>query len=272
MAVRPSDTIAPFTKQLLKQYGLESLTNWAILLIQDGASEAQIEIALWETPEFKNRFSGIFVREKAGLPPISPAEYLEYEFIARQLSSTWDIPLNQSEINDLIGLDVSARELEERFNIASTAVYLTPPEDRAEFQRLFGVTTGQLAKYWMDPKKEFPLLQQQFVAGRIAGAAVRSGFGQITAEQATRLYQTGMQPEQAVEGFGQLYEMREVFQPIDATEEELTRDQQIGLLAGDSALAQLVETRARRRQAEFAGGGEFAAGQEGFKGTGAATP
>ena len=263
--------LGPALSKLLSRYGLSSLTSWATAMVITGATEAEIEISLYERPEFRTRFPGIFAREQAGKPPMSVDEYLNYENTAYALSTMWDIPLDKSEIDGLISNDVSPVELENRFNIAAQAVYQTPREDQLEFMRLYNVTDGRLAKYWMDPKKEMGKLQQEFTAARIAGSAIRSGYGSITALQAERLGSLGMTPEAASEGFGTLYNMRELFEPIDVTETAFDQDAQIGILAGEADILEAVEDRSEKRKAEFGGGGEFAAGGEGFKGTGVAT-
>lgn len=264
-------TIGPALTRLLTSYGLQSLISWATAMITVGATEAEIENSLYERPEFRQRFPGIFELEASGQPPLSVNEYLAYESTVNALSKMWDIPLTKAEVDKMIGLGVSPVEVEQRFDLAAQAVYQTPIEDQLEMARLYpNITMGQLAKYWMDPKKELGVLQRQYTAARIAGSAIRSGYGQITAQQAERLGGIGLTPDAASEGFGTLYNMRELFAPIDATETGFTQDEQIDILAGYAPALERVEDIANKRKAEFGGGGEFAAGGEGFKGTGSA--
>jgi hypothetical protein len=254
----------------LERYGLGSLAPWLSEMIIANTSPEELELQLFQRPEFKQRFPAIELRRLAGLPPISIEEYLSYENTVRNLSTMWDIPVDQDEINSLISLNVSAAELEQRFGIAVGVVYEAPAEDREEFMRLYNVSAGQMAKYWMDPAAELGKLQQQYVASRIAGSAVRAGFGPIDREQAERLGSIGITPEAATQGFGELYRNRELFSPINMVEDEITRDEQLELLAGDAQITEDVQKRQSTRLAEFGGGGEFAAGGEGFKGAGSA--
>lgn len=256
--------IAPLLTNLLKQYGLDSLTGWAIHAATSGMTEEEFEIHLYRRPEFAARFPAIFARERAGLPPISVDDYLNYERVSRALSSTWAIPLSKADIDGLLENDVSPQELEQRFTIAATAVYESDTETRRALESFFGISVPQLGRYWMDPKAELGKLQQQYRMGEIGGAALRSGYGSISSAQARRLQDVGLDRDTALQGFTQLETMSELFDPFDQGEFEIDQDQQIDLLAGDADVAEMVEQRARRRAAEFEGSGSFAAGEEGF--------
>jgi hypothetical protein len=262
--------VGPTLQRLLDRYGLSGLAEWASKLIQTGASEAEIEIQLYDQPLFIARYPAISAREKAGLPPISVDEYMSYENTLSNLSLMWDIPLSKEEIDTALTLGTSAVEMEQRFGLAVGIIYEAPLEDREEAKRLYGVNDGQLAEYWMDPTKNFAELERQYISSRIAGAAVRSGFGQIERTEAERLASVGLTPDAAIQGFGELYSRRELFAPLNAAEDEITREEQLEALGGDQRFIEEIEDRQATRVAEFGGGGEFAAGGEGFKGTGSA--
>ncbi len=262
-AVSP-ESIGPQLQAILERYGLTDLIGWASEAIIQGKSDDQIMLELYDQPTFQQRFAGIFSREAAGLPPMSVDEYLQYETIASSLGSTFGMNLTKAEIDQLISNDVSVQELEERFNIAATAVYESDAETRGELERLFNINQEQLMRFWMDPKAELGRLQQQYRMGEIAGAALRTGFGQITGTQAGRLQEAGLTQEQALSGFGQLASMSELFSPLDAGENNISQDQQIDVLTGDANAAQTIERRQARRKAEFEGTGGFASGQSGF--------
>lgn len=262
--------LGPIMQNILARYGLETLTQWAVNLIADGSSPAEIELQLYDRPEFQSRFAGMFMREKAGYPPIAVDEYLSYENTAASLATMWDISLSKDEVDRLIANNVSAVELENRFTLAAQALYETPEEDRDEFQRLYNVSEGKLLKYWMDPKTEFGKLQKQFTAARIAGSAIRSGFGELTAQEAERLSDVGLTGQTAAQSFAELYNIRDLFEPVDDIEGTFDREKQLGVIEGQAELVEELDKRLEKRIAEFAGGGGFAAGGEGFKGTGSA--
>lgn len=256
--------IPPTLKLTLTYYGLGGLVGWATQQIVNGNSEEEIMLQLKAHPLFHQRFPAIKWRQQDGRPPISVEQYLEYERTAHQFASMYGFPIDQDDINHLISNDVSPTELEERFTITAAAVYSSTAEERVALQELYGVSQGQLMRYWMDPKKELPKLQQQYRSGQIAGAAMRSGYGRITKEQAERLEVTGMDENQALTAFGSLDDMLELFSPLDEFEGTITKDAQIEMLAGNQDVTQQVEKRAARRVAEFGGTGEFATGEEGF--------
>lgn len=256
--------IGPQLAAILKRYGLESLTDWASAALIEGKSEDQIMLEIYDQPTFRIRFAGIFARESAGLPPISVDQYLQFEQVVSSLGSTFGVRLSKDEIDNFIANDVAATEVEQRFNIAASAVYESDIETRSELERLFNVDQEQLMRYWMNPKDQLGVLQQQYRMGEIAGAAMRTGFGHLSTSQASRLQQAGLTREQAVSGFGELATMSELFQPLDSGEEAFTLDEQVEVLAGDADAAQALEQRQARRKAEFEGGGGFAAGESGF--------
>lgn len=257
-------TVPPTLKILLTSYGLQGLVGWATQQIINGNSEEEIMLQLKVHPIFHQRFPAIVWRQNDGLPPLSVDQYLEYEQTAHQFASMYGFPITQDDINHLLSNDVSPKELEERFTITAAAVYSSTPEERAAFSELWGVSSGQLMRYWMDPKKELPKLQQQYRAGQIAGAAMRSGYGRITRDQAERLESIGMEENQALTAFASLDDMLELFSPLDEFESKIDQDAQVEMIAGNADVAQQVEKRASKRVAEFGGTGEFSAGEEGF--------
>lgn len=255
---------SPILAQSLARYGLSSLLNWASEALILGWSEDQILLELYNRPEFNNRFPGIKAREAKGFPSISPEEYVQYEDMMYGLSTMWGMGITKTQIDNMISNNVSMREGEERVNLAAAAVFEDDSETKTELQRMYGIGTGDLINYWMDPKRSMGVIQQQYRTAQIGGASLRAGFGQLTEQQAQRLLQTGMNKEQSLTGFSQLVANEELFKSSINTETDITRDQQVELLAGDAELGQEVETRAKRRLAEYQGGGGFATGQTGF--------
>lgn len=256
-------SLGPMLAALLAQAGLESLTNWASNLAIHGATEAEIELDLYNQPAFKNRFKAIEARRQAGMSPISINDYLNFEASTKAMAATIGMPLDQNEIDSFLINDVSAKEVDDRMQIAAQAA-MSDTNTRSWLMSNFDISAGQIMKYWMDPKKEYPVLEQQFRMGLIGGAASRTGFGTINTSQAQRLASIGMEQDAAASGFANLAHMASLFTPISGSEQSFTTDDQISLLTGDQEVTKAVEQQQRGRQAEFAGGGSYAAGQEGF--------
>lgn len=265
-----------YLQELLRSYGLEDLSDWAYEQVIQGNSPTVIRQMLWEQPAFKKRFKVIFDRRDKGLPAVSPNEVLEYERRARQLFQEAGLPPgfydSPDDFYSFILNDVSISELNGRVELARTSIYSADPAQRAEMQRLYGLSEGQEIAYVLDSKRALPLLQLQFNAARTSGAAVRSGYGQLDLTEAESLAKTGLTDQGAQEGFGRLVGGRQLFGALpglESAEDTITRAEQLsGTFTGDALAAERIRRRAEARVAAFGGGGGFVAGREGFAGLG----
>jgi len=267
----PTAGVGPLMQRELERYGIGSLGPWLSNMIITGASEEQMMLELYERPEFKARFPAIETRRRAGLSPVSVDEYLEYEAVTRTAAKALGVDVSQEEINGLLSNDVSAKEAQDRLSIAARAVYRTDANTRDELNRLYGVTTGDLVRYWLDPKKEAPVLERRFATAMISGEARRSGFQQeLNVEQLEYLYGRGMEGENAAEAFGKLVANQELFESVDQTEQDISVDDQLKVLTGDVGLSGQVAKRGEKRAARFQEGGQFSTGSTGVSGLGSA--
>ena len=272
-------SVGPQIKKMLERYGLESLADWITMKVQAGATMEEIELEMYDRPEFIERFPAIrkrgqMAREQGwgSVPPLSVEEYLQYEKYAHAMASRYGVSLTKGEVEDLLTYGVDVEELEERFVIAASAYYDSAVETRDALERLYGVTPGQMIKYWMQPDKELQVLKREFESARIAGAAKRAQFQEeLTKVQAERLYKWGMTEERALQGFGELTRLQGLMRAQDRTEEDIDTDTQVNLLIGDAEAMRRVEERQRRRNAQFQGGGGFAIGDRGVAGLGQAS-
>jgi hypothetical protein len=266
-------TIGPLLQSLLDRYGLGSLADWAAELLITGASEDEIILQLYDRPEVAARFPWLKQREAAGLTPLSIEEGLQYENFARQTAKSLGLNITDEEIWANIGGDVSIKELEDRISMASAAVHSLNPMVRAQTEMLYGITTEDFIRSWLNPKEQAPVLRKRLVASQIAAGSLLSGFGQLTAPQAERLYEGGFDPEQAQQAFTRLAQQRELFEATEGTEEDIGMNEQIGSLLGDTNTLTELQRRAQRRTGYFQSGGQFATGRGGVGGLGsAATP
>ena len=277
MALNPDqqDAVA-YLRELLSSYGLGELSGWAYDQVVNGNSPAMVRQMLWEQPAFKKRFKVIFDRREKGLPAISVDEVLDYERKARQLFQAAGLPPGFYDSPDdfytFLVNDVSLSELNSRVEIARDFVYRTDATTRAEVQRLYGLTEGQEIAYVLDRSRALPLIQSQFLAAQNAGAARRSGYGQLTLTEAERLAALGIDPNRAEQGFGALVQSRELFGALPGLEESedtINRDEQLGAaFGGDAKAREKLERRGEGRAAAFKGGGGYVANREGFAGLG----
>jgi hypothetical protein len=258
--------------QLLERYGLGGLAPWLSGHIVNGTPIEEIELELYDRPEFINRFPAIRIRGRDGKPPLSVEEYLAYENSSRAMAKSFGVDITQEEINGSLVEEVSVQELQERFTIASKAVYQTDAATRQELQERYGIGIGDLTRYWLDPKKELPALQRRFVQADIAGTAVRTGYNrELSEDNLGTLYDRGVTAENAGQGFATLVQAEQLFGSADDTENDITVEDQLSLLTGDANVAGEVEKRGQKRAAKFQEGGGFSTGNTGVAGLGKAS-
>lgn len=262
-------------RSILEQYGLGSLAQWAWDQLVNNRSPNEIMLDLVNQPAFKQRFPAIDQRRQAGLPSISPAEYINYETQARQLMRAAGFPQGfydqPDDFTNYIAGDVSLAELSQRVQIYQQAAYQAPAEVRQQLKDLYGVDEGGIAAFFADEKRALPALQQQYTSAQIAGQAQRQRFGPLSVTEAERLAQLGVTADAAAQGFGMVDQARELFRALPGEADQAPgRADALGLVSGDSGAQQAVDLQARRRKAQFGGGGTYATGQQGVSGLGSA--
>lgn len=228
------------------------------------------------TATYKERFKGNEARVKKGLPELSPAKYIQYEDAYRASLRQAGMPSgfydDQVSLQGFIGNDVDPDELGQRIQLGYQAVRNADPQIIAEFKRLYPVTDGDLAAYFIDPQRARPTFdkyeaQRQAQSAIIAAEAQRQAAMTLTQQEAESLQRQGIGAEAARQGFGAIQQTQGLFEAQMVGEQAISREEQIGAAFGTSAAAQQrVATRRRRRQAEFEAGGQLAAGQQGVIG------
>jgi hypothetical protein len=197
---RINNVIATVTA-LFKEYGLESLSSKVIEYARQGYDAAAIGVMIRDTPEYKARFPAmatLMSKKRA----ISEAEYISYEKQAAALEKRYGLPggLVQGAVTTLLENDVSASELQDRVVMASDAALQAPQELRDTFRNYYGIDSGALAGYFLDPALATPLLQKQYVSSQIGSEAMRQNVG-IRVDVAENLQQLGITQDVAREGF-----------------------------------------------------------------------
>lgn len=191
---------------LFKSYGLESLAGKIYEYVKNGYSGDTISILLQDTDEYKTRFSGNQARLQAGLPVLSPAEYLATEASYRQIMQSAGLPVGfydqAGDFAGWIGNNVSPSEIQSRVDLATQATTLANPNYRQALNQI-GISDGQLTAYFLDPTKALPSLQKTAATAAIGAEALAQGltFNQSYAEQ---LALSGVSQAQAREGYQQV--------------------------------------------------------------------
>jgi hypothetical protein len=270
MAITDSTSAQVLLNDFFASRGLASLGTWAWDLYKQGMSVDEIQLRMYDTPEFKARYPAYETLAQQGRA-ISVDAYQAYEKTTRDLLHQYGIPTGMYDTPESIAKmlvnDVSVSEQNDRLQIASAAAYSAPQEVRDALANQYGVASGGLVAYFLDPDKAAPLLQKQWQASQVTGAAYRQQMALDVAE-AERLAAQGIGYDEAVQGFGQVAAQKGLGAGIGETVDEAAR---VAAVFGDTAAQAQVQRVQKGRAAQFGGGGGAADGQAGVSGLGSSS-
>jgi hypothetical protein len=168
-------------------YNLGSLADRIAEYIYQGYSEDTVSLLLQDSPEYKQRFAANEARVKAGLPVLSPKEYLATESTYRTILRNSGLPKgfydDESDFQKMIAGDVSATELKQRVDAAAKAIDDSDPYYKEALQNMYGLDAGHMIAHLLDPERAAPLVQKQAKAVEYGAAALRQGLTQAPTSQ-----------------------------------------------------------------------------------------
>lgn len=188
---------------LFKNFGLESLAGKIFEYVKNGYSPDTISILLQDTSEYKQRFVGNEARKKAGLPVLSPAEYLATESAYRQVMESAGLPKGfydqYTDFADFMAKNVSPAEVKDRVDMAVRATTLADENVKQALKQM-GIAEGDMVAYWLDKDKSMPFLVKAQATAQIGAQALAQ---KLTFDQryAESLAQRGITAEQAAQGY-----------------------------------------------------------------------
>lgn len=261
-----------YVKGILDSYGLGSLGDWAWQQIQAGHTGDRVLQDLRQRDEYKQRFAGMEARQANGFSAISEGEYIAYENSVQQMMRAAGMPVEfydqPSDFANMIGKNVSASEMQARINDGFLAASQAPADVKDALVSMYGLSQSDLAAFFLDPDRALPLIERQFQAAQIGGAATRTGFGAVSTAEAEGLAALGVNGEQAQQGFGTLADNKELFtEMVGETTGDISREDQLAAVFGDDADAKAaLEQRAGARRSAGSGAQAFSIGQGGSSG------
>ena len=266
-----TDTSA--TEALLRLYGLQSLIPWAKQKMQEGASQAQVELEMQDQPAFKQRFWVIDKMRAQGRPVPTPQDIFNYEEQWRSIAVAGGLPVAyqaRDNAQRFMEQGVAVTEAQQRVQDGYVKV-LANPVIADTFQNYYGVSRGGLAAFFIDGDNALPHLEQQVTAATIGAQGQARGFG-LDVGRAEQLAQFGVTGDQAHQGFDQLDQMRHLFDETISEKANLTAQQEgVGAVFGmDATSADVLAQRANERKAAFAGSSDATSSREGITGLGTA--
>lgn len=253
-ALRQKNAIATM-QAALQQYGLNSLYETVVDFIKSGYDADAISVLIRTTPEYKQRFPAMEALAQKGRA-ISEAEYISYEQTASGLERRYGLPegMLMSNVTKLLTNEVSPSELNDRVILASSAAIQAPQEVKDMFKQYYGIDSGGMTAYFLDPDVATPLLEKQFASSVIGSEAARQGIG-IDVYGSENLQMLGITQEQARQGFGTVAASTGLTQ---GRGDVVTQQQLIaGTLGQDQKAQQDIERAVGGRLGRFQGGGEF---------------
>lgn len=268
----PSDDAVSILRDVLKEYGLDSIADEAYkYLVKNptGTSEDFLR-SLRGTDAYKTRFAGNAARVKAGLPELTPSEYVGMERAYQNIFQYYNIPTEfydqTSDFQKLIEGNVDVYTLRDRVEGGFVAVRDSSPDVIKQMKELYGVEESQLAAYFLDPTRGANILRRQAQAAKV-GAAASQGGVQLGVSLAEQLAAENVSPEQVRQSAAVVTRERQVQEALQAGETTISQEEALQADLGLSeAAAQRIRQRKARRIAEFQQGGGFAQTQTGITG------
>jgi len=242
---------------LFDSYGLGTLAPKIYDYIKNGYSADTISILLQQTDEYKQRFAGNEARKTAGLPVLSPSEYLATEASYRQIMESAGLPSGfydqPSDFTTWIGKNVSPTEIQSRVDLATQATTLSNPSYRQALNQM-GIADSQLTAYFLDPTRALPSLQKSAATAAIGAEALQQGLT-FDVNYAQQLATSGVSQSTAQQGYAQIADTLGKYQSLaqiyGGTYDQRTAENAAFL--GDAAAVQQQRRLIGREEANFGG-------------------
>jgi hypothetical protein len=185
----------------LLQKGYTSDTIQAVIQDPNAVNNADPSIKSLATA-WQTRFAANTARQKAGLAVLDPATYLATEAQYKSVMLRAGIPsaaISNNYIAQLMGVDVSPAEVQQRIDAATTAV---TSEDPYVIQQLnqMGLGKGDLVFHLLDPNTASNIIQQKVQSAQISAEAARQNVN-VNQDYAMQLAAQGITQNQAQQGF-----------------------------------------------------------------------
>lgn len=252
-------------RELADTYGLTSLYNKMVDYIKQGYNSDAIMSLIKTTPEYKQRFPAMEALAKKNRA-ITESQYIEYERRAAELERQFGLPSNmlQGNVTQLLTNEVGMDELNDRVVLASGASVTAPQEFKDSLKNYYGIDSGGLAAYFLDPAIATPLLQKKYATALIGSEALKQNVN-LGLDIASTLENMGVTQDEATQGF------RRVRQDETLTRgrgDTVRSEDLIKGTFGQADAAKDIERARGGRKAQFEGGGGFSADTRGVKGIG----
>jgi hypothetical protein len=228
-----------------------------------------IGVVLSDSPYLKTRFSANQIRKNNGLMPLPLSHIIELENTYTTALQAAGMPPGfyddpATDFQGFIARDTSPAEINRRVNQGYAAVKNADPEVIKQFKELYGVTEGDLAAYFLDPARQEESITKAMGAAQIGAESRKAAGIQLNTTQAEELQQAGVTQDTARQGFSNIANQQELFNPLQGEQAISQAEQVSGTFGTNTAAAQRIAQRKRQRTAAFESGGGFAEGRTAY--------
>lgn len=161
---------------------------------------------LEKTKSFQNRFPGYNQRVANGFNAISLGDYLNLENTYHQILKESGMPSgfydDPSDFGKWIADDVSPQEIQTRVQMATNEAQKIDPTTKNLMAQFYGLSTGDIASYFLDSKRALPVIQRQYQAANIATYAAKAGLKVDNMQHYENLLDQGVSVDAAAQGYG----------------------------------------------------------------------
>jgi hypothetical protein len=179
------------------------------MIAQDPNSKDPLAIA------FQQRFPANAARMKAGLPVLSPSEYLATERSYAQVLQAYGLNSNFANNKDvftkLLTNDISPTELNSRASTAKQVIENTDPLVTQQLQSFYGLSQGDMIAHVLDPSIATPIIEKQIAVSQVGAEAARFG-ANINVSYGEQLAGLGITQAAAAQGFQNIASQQQALQ------------------------------------------------------------
>lgn len=243
--------------------------------MMNGASEEEAVLMLRQSSQWRTRFSGNEMRASKGLRELSPAEYLDKEKAISAQFAYYELPTgfydDPTDFAKFIAADLGAQELGERLEARKAVVQSGAMTGVLQYAKdKYGLGTGDLMAFWIDPNRATSSIVRTAKVSQVGAAGARTGWGDVTRQEAEYLADLGITGDQAQQGYSQAAQLQSLTQDVGG-DAGVSRTQLTDAVFKDDADAKRkVQRVADTRKARFQQGGQFAETRTGYAGLGSA--
>ncbi len=196
-----TDNAIAVIRGLATDYGLMSLYDKMVGFITDGYNAEAIMSLIRDTSEYKTRFPAMAALMGKGRA-ITENDYINYERNAAQLEQMYGLPKGMvlNNVTALLTNEVSGDELRDRVVLSSAASVSAPQQLKDSLRNFYGIDSGGLAGYFLDPAIATPILEKQFATAVIGSEALRQDVN-LGLDIASNLQEMGVSPRSSTRRF-----------------------------------------------------------------------